>query len=260
MKKQIISVLIASALLTSSFAHSAQDNSNLDNGNLDGSAPASVEASSDTEALIGVGSGIVLGAVVGGPVGAIIGAFTGGMIGQAVADDSEIKTQHALLAEQEQQLAMLNQQNREFEQVSEQYNHAQRELAQLKQHQQAGLEELALGLNVQFKTGSSVIEPHFQSQLNDVADLMSLSPELTLDLTGYADRRGDSSYNQALSEQRVAEVSRYLVKQGVDEARLNAKAYGASAPVKDEQSFENDFFDRRVTIQLFNADTAIAAN
>ncbi|WP_327270824.1 sortase-associated OmpA-like protein PdsO [Shewanella sp. cp20] len=134
------------------------------------------------------------------------------------------------------------------------------ELAQLRQHQGTRLEELALGLNVQFKTGSSTVEPHFKGQLDEVADAMAISPQLKLDLTGYADRRGDSSYNQALSEQRVAEVRSYLVAKGVDEARLDAKAYGASAPVKDEQSFENDFFDRRVTIKLLPGDTALASN
>ncbi|QYK03005.1 sortase-associated OmpA-like protein PdsO [Shewanella psychrotolerans] len=249
MKKQILAALISTTLLTSSMSYAAS---------VQGQEVASEP--SDKEALIGVGSGIVLGAVVGGPVGAIIGAFTGGMIGQSVADDSEIKFQQAQLAQQESEIAMLNQEKQHFESLNEQYVSAQRELEGLKQRQGARLEELALGLNVQFKTGSSEVESHFKEQLNEVADVMAMSPELKLDLTGYADRRGESSYNQALSEQRVAEVRRYLVKQGVNESRLDAKAFGATAPVKDEQSFENDFFDRRVTIKLLPADTAIAAN
>ena len=249
MKKQILAALISTTLLTSSMSYAAS---------VQGQEVASEP--SDQEALIGVGSGIVLGAVVGGPVGAIIGAFTGGMIGQSVADDSEIKFQQAQLAEQESEIAMLNQEKQQLESLSEQYASAQRELEILKQRQGMRLEELALGLNVQFKTGSSEVESHFKEQLNEVADVMVMSPELKLDLTGYADRRGESSYNQALSEQRVAEVRRYLVKQGVNESRLDAKAFGATAPVKDEQSFENDFFDRRVTIKLLPADTAIAAN
>ncbi|WP_028764926.1 sortase-associated OmpA-like protein PdsO [Shewanella colwelliana] len=248
MKKQIIAALITSTLLSSSMAYSATD-----------VAVTSTEHS-DQEALIGVGSGIVLGAVVAGPVGAIIGAFTGGIIGKSVADDSEIKAQQADIAQKENQIAQLNSEQQRLQSVSEQYANAKVELERLKQRQGVRIEELALGLNVQFKTGSSEIEPHFISQLNEIADVMSMSPELTLDLTGYADRRGESTYNQALSEQRVAEVRSYLVKQGVDASRLAAKAYGATAPVKDEQSFENDFFDRRVMIQLLPSETAIAAN
>ncbi|QYJ84119.1 MULTISPECIES: sortase-associated OmpA-like protein PdsO [Shewanella] len=251
MKKQIIAALISVSLFGSSMAFAAPATQATQSTN---------NSSADEEALIGVGSGIVLGAVVAGPVGAIIGAFTGGMIGQTVANDSEIKQQQATLAEQESRMMALKQQNEALLTVQQEYQEAKVELAQLRQHQGTRLEELALGLNVQFKTGSSTVEPHFQSQLNEVADAMAISPQLKLDLTGYADRRGDSSYNQALSEQRVAEVRSYLVSRGVDEARLDAKAYGASAPVKDEQSFENDFFDRRVTIKLLPGDTALASN
>ena len=89
---------------------------------------------------------------------------------------------------------------------------------------------------------------------------MALSPELMLDLTGYADRRGDSSFNQALSEQRLIEVTSYLVSQGVSSERLHAQAFGASAPLHTEQSFENDFFDRRVTLKIMPVGEALAAN
>lgn len=70
-------------------------------------------------------------------------------------------------------------------------------------------------MNVQFRTGTAEIEPHFARQLDDLAYAMSLSPELMLDLTGYADRRGNSDYNQTLSEQRVEAVKSYLVSQAL---------------------------------------------
>lgn len=235
MKKQLISTLVIGALMLSTPASAAQT--------------AETERSHNEE-LIGLSSGIVIGAVVGGPVGAIIGAFTGTLLGKSVGDDDALQTQQAMLTEQEQTLVALNQEKQSLVELSSQYEQAQ----------QQKLTELALGLNVQFKTGSSIIEPHFQQQLKDIAYAMSLSPELTLDLTGYADRRGDGDYNQALSEQRVAEVKSYLVEQGVDEARLNNQAFGDSSPLMAEQSFENDFFDRRVTLKLQNQNSSLAAN
>lgn len=165
MKKQIIAAFISVSLFGSSMAFAAPATQATQSTN---------NSSADEEALIGVGSGIVLGAVVAGPVGAIIGAFTGGMIGQTVANDSEIKQQQATLAEQESRMMALKQQNEALLTVQQEYQEAKVELAQLRQHQGTRLEELALGLNVQFKTGSSTVEPHFQSQLNEVADAMAI--------------------------------------------------------------------------------------
>lgn len=246
MKKHLIASLVIASITLSSNVNAAENVENTER--------------SHNEELIGLSSGIVVGAVVGGPVGAIIGAFAGSLLGKSVGDDDEIKTQQVMLDNKQEQLASLNEENQSLIALSSQYEEAQQQLNSLKMAQEQKLTELALGLNVQFKTGSSTIEPHFQQQLDDVAYAMSLSPELTLNLTGYADRRGDGDYNQALSEQRVAEVTNYLVEQGVASERLNYQAYGASSPLTAEQNFENDFFDRRVTLKLQSHDSALAAN
>lgn len=206
-----------------------------------------------TEELVGVGSGLVLGAVVGGPVGAFIGALTGGLIGQSVGDEEQIKSQETQLAAQQGELSELTARAAQLEQESRLLaREAERRL-------QAQMDALALGLNVQFRTGSSEIEPHFQQQLDDVAHVMSLSPELTLDLTGYADRQGNSDYNQALSEQRLAEVRSYLVQQGIAESRLHGQAFGDQSPLHEQASLENNFFDRRVTLKLQSGSGAMTA-
>ncbi len=242
MKKQIIAALVISSLMISKAGFAVESDNQREHN----------------EELIGVSSGIVLGAVVGGPVGAIIGAFTGGIIGKSVGDGSEIKTQQAKLSEQEVMINQLNIDNQSLAVLSDQYESAQDELAALKQARDQKLTELEL--NIQFKTGSSELESHFQPQLDELASAMEQSKDLRLDLTGYADRRGESTYNQALSEQRVAEVKGYLVNQGVEEQRLDFKAYGSTAPITSEQSFENDFFDRRVTIKFVTDDSVLTAN
>ncbi|QLE85368.1 sortase-associated OmpA-like protein PdsO [Shewanella sp. Scap07] len=243
MKKQLLSALIISSVTFSqaSFAEQAQE----------------PETRSHNEELIGLSSGIVLGAVVGGPVGAIIGAFTGTIIGKSVGDESELKSNSAQLAMQQDEIANLA---AEKQRLAANQQQTKQQLVALKQAQSTRLAELTLGLNVQFKTGSSEIQPHFQAQLDEVAYLLNQSPSLRLDLTGYADRRGDSTYNQALSEQRAAEVRGYLVNKGVEVARLDTSAFGASSPLNQEQNFENDFFDRRVTLRLVTEETAVAAN
>ncbi|NRB22471.1 sortase-associated OmpA-like protein PdsO [Shewanella sp.] len=244
MNKQLIAALVMSSLTFSNMGY----------------ASGTEKQREHHEELIGVGSGIVLGAIVGGPIGAIIGAFTGGIIGKSVGDDTEIESQQVKLSQQETTITQLNADNQSLALITVQYESVQDELAKLNLARQQKLTELELGLNIQFKTGSSLLEAHFQPQLDELASALGMSADLRLDLTGYADRRGESTYNQALSEQRVAEVRSYLVSKGVNEQRLTASAYGASAPITAKQSLENDFFDRRVTIKFVSQNTAIAAN
>ncbi|WP_427981400.1 sortase-associated OmpA-like protein PdsO [Agarivorans sp.] len=212
-----------------------------------------------TKPMIGFGSGAAVGALIGGPVGAFIGGFTGVWIGKSVADEEALASQQAELQQQQQQLQVLAKRSANYESLSEQHSRLNAQLNQLKAAQQQKLDELAIGLNVQFKTGSSLIEPHFKQQLDDVVYAMSLAPDLKLDLAGYADRQGDASYNQALSEQRLAEVRRYLIDNGIDASRLHSRAFGDTAPLNAEASLENNFFDRRVTLKLSSERGMLAA-
>jgi outer membrane protein OmpA-like peptidoglycan-associated protein len=54
-------------------------------------------------------------------------------------------------------------------------------------------------------------------------------------LEGHADHRGTPEYNQALSERRVEIAKQFLVKLGVPEANLEAKALGEEQNMTPEQ-------------------------
>ena len=72
-----------------------------------------------------------------------------------------------------------------------------------------------------FRTDSaSFDESVYKSQLIDVAIYMSQNPTLTLDLIGYADRRGSPINNEALSLARGKSVYDFLVELGVDSERM----------------------------------------
>ncbi|RLV60667.1 sortase-associated OmpA-like protein PdsO [Parashewanella curva] len=231
MKKAIISTLIIGSIVTSNMAMANTE-----------------EPHGQQEQLVGFGSGLLLGAAVGGPVGAVIGAITGGVIGKSVADDEKLTAQDVKLQQQQVKLAKLNEQQQDYQHLSHQYRLAQNKLQQL--GEMRTLKQLDLGLNVQFRTGSAQIEPLYQKQLEEVAKLMNAQPELKLDLSGFADRQGQTDLNQKLSEKRISSVKSLLTGLGVDEARLTAKAYGDTAPIHQEQTLENNVFDRRVTLQL----------
>ncbi|MDO6684809.1 MULTISPECIES: sortase-associated OmpA-like protein PdsO [unclassified Agarivorans] len=246
MKKHLVALAIISSLSLSTVS--------VANEVTESSSPRSGKSE-----MVGFGTGAAIGAIVGGPVGAFIGGFTGTWIGKSVADEQELAAQTQQLHQQQDEIEVLAKRSEQLESLTQQHARVNSQLEQLKMAQQQKLEELAIGLNVQFKTGSSLIEPHFKQQLDDVVYAMSLAPDLKLDLTGYADRQGDSSYNQALSEQRLAEVRAYLVNQGIAESRLYSQAFGDTAPLQAEANLENNFFDRRVTLKLMSERGMLAA-
>jgi outer membrane protein OmpA-like peptidoglycan-associated protein len=61
----------------------------------------------------------------------------------------------------------------------------------------------------------------------DFKKYLEAKPDAHLILEGHADIRGSAAFNQALSERRVARVKSYLVEQGVPEAAVETKAFGA---------------------------------
>ena len=262
MKKTLINLLVLSLLSAPIASVSArvslQNQAQGQERSLDNDVDASgmamdgefANADEQPEALIGLGGGALVGALVGGPVGAIIGAFTGTLIGKSVSDTDTLHVQQRQINLQESQLSELSVKQQAAEKRASEYAKAQQELDELLSAQRQLLSELALGLNVQFRTGSSEVESHFLPQLDDVAEVMNLSPELNLELKGYVDRRGDVSYNQALSEQRLLEVRGYLIKQGVAAERMTTQAFGALSPLQADQDRESDVFDRRVTLTL----------
>ncbi|MEH6554882.1 sortase-associated OmpA-like protein PdsO, partial [Pseudoalteromonas tetraodonis] len=105
-----------------------------------------------------------------------------------------------------------------------------------------------LAMTVQFKTGSSDIAPHFAKQLDQLVALLKSQPQLALDLSGFADQRGEEQANLLLSKARVNAVQSYLIKQGVSHTRLSAQAFGEQQSIANSNTLEDNFFDRRVTL------------
>ena len=72
----------------------------------------------------------------------------------------------------------------------------------------------------------------------DFKKYLENKPEAHLLLEGHADPRGRTKYDQKLSERRVGRVKSFLVEQGISEANIDTKAFGArhdltEAAVKD---------------------------
>lgn len=213
------------------------------------SASQTSEDNSTRNEMIGLGSGALVGAAIAGPAGAAVAGIFGLLIADDVNDENELEKANELLAKQQSTIA-----SRESELLA-----MQQAIEHNKQHSQLQLvsmdkeiERVTMDVesSIQFRTGSAEIEPLYQSQLDLIAENLVKNQALSISLSGYADRRGEDLFNQSLSEQRVETVKAYLVGKGAEAAQIETVAYGEANPVSDEQSYEHDFFDRRVQISL----------
>jgi len=228
MKKTLIALTLVASFCTPAIASTSNT--------------PSKEANKET--AIGLGAGAIIGGVVGGPIGAFIGAFAGGLIGDSKVADNKI-------AEQERAITVMKEKTSDYQHVLNHNNILEQQVEVLanqnEQLTQVQINNL-LAMTVQFKTGSSVIAPHFALQLDQLVTLLNNQPQLALDLSGFADQRGDEQANLLLSKARVNAVQSYLIKHGVSHKRLSTQAFGEQQTLANSNTVEDNFFDRRVTL------------
>lgn len=209
------------------------------------SSAVAADLSTKREEQRGALGGAVLGAAIAGPIGAGAGAVLGGgVFGKLWGKMRLAKEYRAGLVTENQSLKESAQtRNQHIDELNQDIDTL---LAKSNEWQ-------SRQLPIQFKTASSEIEGHYEAQLKGVAALLSRNPDTNVVLSGFADRRGGSDYNQQLSEQRVTELKAYLLSHGVARNQVITQAFGESQPVASEDSAENHFFDRRV-VMAFEVD------
>lgn len=200
------------------------------------------ELNTKREEQRGALGGALVGAAVAGPVGAGAGAILGGGVLGKLWGHRRI--------EQEQRAELVS----ENERLKGVADDLERYIVELNQDIDTLLAKSSdfqkRQLPIQFKTASSQIEQHYENQLNDVAKLLSRNPDTSVVLSGFADRRGDESYNLKLSQERVAVVKAFLLSHGVKRNQVITQAFGESQPVSEPGSPDGHFFDRRVVMSF----------
>ena len=111
---------------------------------------------------------------------------------------------------------------------------------------------LSLGSNVLFDTGSDVLKPGADQQINRVAQFLQGQSTVKLRIEGYTDSTGSSSYNEALSQRRAEAVYQALVSGGVDPARLQAVGRGMQLPLATNDTAAGRQLNRRVELIFSN--------
>lgn len=82
--------------------------------------------------------------------------------------------------------------------------------------------------NIYYAYDSHEIEPGSLSELDELANAMLQNPSIKVQLSAHTDSRGESLYNQLLSDKRATYARDYLAQRGVNSSRIVPIGFGES--------------------------------
>ncbi|MGI9221713.1 MAG: DUF456 family protein [Woeseiaceae bacterium] len=205
------------------------------------SAAHAAEASKEEK--VGVGSGAVIGAIAGGPVGLIVGAAIGAKVGDTIYQKNESIDELD---------ATLRRSRADMRQLNANYVAAQVELENLQEVARPELLSMlqaGIAMDLLFRTDESVLADTTGDRLATLGRTLAAMDDVQVQLDGFADERGDESYNYNLSLERVEFVRDQLIDAGIHPSRIQVSAHG-EAPAQDT-SVDSYALERRVSLTLF---------
>ena len=85
--------------------------------------------------------------------------------------------------------------------------------------------------NIYYDYDKSNIRPDAEPSLNELVDLLTSNPSISIELASHTDCRGDGKYNYNLSGKRAASAVKYIQQKGISSDRLSSKGYGELSPI-----------------------------
>jgi outer membrane protein OmpA-like peptidoglycan-associated protein len=109
---------------------------------------------------------------------------------------------------------------------------------------------VTLPQDILFATNSTAVQPALRDDLRALANNVNVYRNSTLQVIGHTDSDGDAAYNQQLSEGRANAVARILMADGVPAQRISALGRGESQPVASNLNAAGKQQNRRVEIVI----------
>lgn len=136
-------------------------------------------------------------------------------------------------------------------------------LSQLKAAQ-AQEENLRLALSNTNKSGNTVmvvndvlfefdkanLKPNAKERLIQLAEYLKSNPETPVVIEGHTDAMGPAEYNMQLSMERAKAVAELLKEQGINEERIEIRAFGEQVPVASNETKQGRQYNRRAEIVI----------
>lgn len=119
-----------------------------------------------------------------------------------------------------------------------------------------GAEELTVDLwsnavhveGINFDSDSAKLREDALPALRNLLSVLHGNPDLTLRIEGHTDSAGPESYNLRLSQRRAQAVVDWLIENGIDAARLQARGIGETEPVADNDTMVGRAANRRIDL------------
>ena len=217
------------------------------------SVPATAAEKSHRNQNIGVSSGAVIGAIAAGPIGAIVGATIGAKVGD------EFDNKNVEIASLESDVDLSNSKVARIERDMDELGSELDRLNDLARPELLDLMQAGIEMDLLFRTDEAVVADTTGVRLATLAGTLARMDDVRIQLDGFADERGDESYNKSLSERRVQFIRDQFVAAGVNPGRISTAAHGES--VAQDDSPDSFALERRVSVRLFIDDSpSLAAN
>ncbi|MDR0692576.1 MAG: OmpA family protein [Prevotellaceae bacterium] len=106
--------------------------------------------------------------------------------------------------------------------------------------------------NVFFDFGQYIPTAASFKELNVLFQLMVDQPNIKVEISGHTDNRGSLRANQILSERRAKAIVDFLIRNGIDPARLSYVGYGYERPIAPNTTVEGRSQNRRTEFKIIS--------
>lgn len=110
--------------------------------------------------------------------------------------------------------------------------------------------EILILNNIFFDTDQFDLKETSFPELDKLIRIMAENKNLCIEISGHTDNVGSRDYNLELSEKRAKAVVDYLVKNGVNQQRLNYRGMGFEQPIKTNETEYGRSKNRRTEVRI----------
>jgi OmpA-OmpF porin, OOP family len=104
--------------------------------------------------------------------------------------------------------------------------------------------------NVHFDVGKATLRPESFPELEELVAYLKNKEDIKIEIAGHTDNVGKDADNLKLSQQRADAIRNYVLKKGIQPARVTAKGYGTAEPVADNDTDEGRQLNRRTEVRV----------